>query len=355
VVLGAGQAAIVRLLAPIMTREAAGLRRYGPAADGASFADDRRVADEHLAVFLDDVADGRRTSFADPDLAPGIVAGLARDGGTLTRADLDAYRVVERDPLAVPLAGPHGSATLLTNPAPAFGGRLVAEALTALLALTPEERGHCGDGARLSALADALAHVTERHRRSRGTTHFSVVDAEGNVAAMTTSNGSNSGVHLAGTGVMANNIMGEEDLHPGGSASARPGTRIGSMMAPSVLHRPGRPTVVLGSGGSERIRSAITQVVAALVLDDLPLTEAVRAPRLHVADGTVQLEPGLDPAAVATLAGHWPVNEWSATDLYFGGVHAVDTDGGHVGDPRRGGVSERYRDRDSEEGPRERT
>jgi gamma-glutamyltranspeptidase / glutathione hydrolase len=150
-------------------------------------------------------------------------------------------------------------------------------------------------------------------------------------------------VHLAGTGVMANNIMGEEDLHPGGPGAARPGGRIGSMMAPSVLRRPGRPDVVLGSGGSERIRSALVQVVAALVLDDLPLRDAVLAPRLHVSDGpageVVQLEPGLARGAIDRLAQDWTVNEWSGTDLYFGGVHAVDTDGDHIGDPRRGGVS----------------
>ena len=343
VVLGPGQAAVVRLLEPIMTWDAAGRARYGRGPDGAPFADDRTVRDERLAAFLDDVADGRRTSFADPDLAPALVADLAAQGGRLRVADLAAYRVVERDPLTVPLTGPAGGATLLTNPAPAFGGPLVADALTALAALPPERRGRCGDGARLVALADVLADLSARHRRSRGTTHVSIVDTDGNVAAMTTSNGSNSGVHLAGTGVMANNIMGEEDLHPAGPDAARPGTRIGSMMAPSVLVRDGRPTVVLGSGGSERIRSALTQVVAALVLDDLPLADAVHAPRLHVADGTVQLEPGVDPGALAALRAAWPVNAWDATDLYFGGVHAVDTAGGHVGDPRRGGVSGRYR------------
>jgi gamma-glutamyltranspeptidase/glutathione hydrolase len=339
VVLGAAQAAVVRLLEPIMLRERSGRLRFA-GIDGAPFADEQRVVADELAAFLDDVADGRRTSFADPDLAPRIAAGIREQGGVLDEHDLAAYRVIEREPLRVTLPG---GAELLTNPPPAFGGRLITEALAALVALPHEVRGHVGDGARLTALADALAHVTRRHRRSRGTTHVSIVDRDGNLASMTTSNGSNSGVHLAGTGVMANNIMGEEDLHPGGAGAARPGGRVGSMMAPSVLRRPDRPDVVLGSGGSERIRSALAQVVAALVLDDLPLAEAVHAPRLHVSDGpageVVQLEPGLERAAIERLARTWPVNEWSGTDLYFGGVHAVDTAGAHVGDPRRGGVS----------------
>jgi len=242
-----------------------------------------------------------------------------------------------------------GDATLITNPPPSFGGGLVATALHRLLAQPDESRGRSGDGDRLRALADALEAANTHHRtaarsddppqRSRGTTHVSVRDADGNLAAMTTSNGSNSGVHLPGTGVMANNIMGEEDLHPTGLDMAVPGVRVGSMMAPSLLVRPGRATVVLGSGGSERIRSALTQVIAALVLDDLPLADAVLAPRIHLADGVVQVEPGFSPEALAHLRTARTVNVWSATDLYFGGVHAVATDGQHVGDPRRGGVS----------------
>jgi hypothetical protein len=86
-------------------------------------------------------------------------------------------------------------------------------------------------------------------------------------------------------------------------------------------------------------------------LDDLPLTQAVaarcaRRARLHVTDGTVQLEPGADPAAVDALRRSWRVNAWRSKDLYFGGVNAVDSDRSHVGDPRRGGVSARYRHED---------
>jgi gamma-glutamyltranspeptidase / glutathione hydrolase len=335
VVLGRAQADVVRLLAPIVTREPPGRSRYR-GVDGGPFRDEQPVVNAELADLLDDVAEGRRRSFADADLGPAIIAGLRAGGSPMTLADLSGHQVVERAPLIVTF----GDATLVTNPAPSFGGGLIAAALAELDALPATRRGRIGDGRRLVALADVLETLTDRHRRSRGTTHVSIRDAEGNIASMTTSNGSTSGVHLAGTGVMANNIMGEEDLHPGGAGAALAGTRVGSMMAPSLLVRPGRPAVVLGSGGSERIRSALTQVIAALVLDDLPLVDAVLAPRLHVTDeGVAQLEPGFDPAAVAVLAATRPVNVWAATDLYFGGVHAVDAAGAHVGDPRRGGVS----------------
>jgi gamma-glutamyltranspeptidase/glutathione hydrolase len=179
--------------------------------------------------------------------------------------------------------------------------------------------------------------VTRVPRASKGTTHVSVVDAEGNVAAMTTSNGSGSGVVLGPTGVLANNMMGETDLHPGGFHTAAPGQRVGSMMAPSVLVRPGAPDIALGSGGSERIRSALTQVLANLLDDGMSLPEAIVAARVHWDGVRVQVEPGVDEDAIATLAVERDVNVWRRTDLYFGGVNAVDTAGAAVGDHRRGG------------------
>jgi gamma-glutamyltranspeptidase / glutathione hydrolase len=173
----------------------------------------------------------------------------------------------------------------------------------------------------------------------------SVCDAEGNLASMTTSNGSCSGVMLGDTGVMANNIMGEEDLNPhlrhrdGGGHAQHPtsGIRVGSMMAPSLLRRGAAAPVVLGSGGSERIRTAMTQVVVDLVDHGMTLEEAVAAPRIHWDGRTVQVEPGFAPDAVAHLAARRPTNVWEVTDLYFGGVHAVTTDGARAGDHRRGG------------------
>ena len=107
--------------------------------------------------------------------------------------------------------------------------------------------------------------MSERHlvgpQAVHGTTHVSVVDAEGNLAAMTTSNGSCSGQFAPGTGIQLNNVMGEADLHPDGFHVTAPGTRIGSMMAPTVVTTANGSLIGLGSGGSERIRSALTCVL----------------------------------------------------------------------------------------------
>jgi gamma-glutamyltranspeptidase / glutathione hydrolase len=365
--LGPDQAAVVRLLEPIfsLTPEARAL--FVP--EHRAFADDDLVRNHALARFLDAIGDGEVSGFHDPALARAIAAHSQAEGGSLTVADLVGYRVQERTPLTFR----HADATVLTNPVPSYGGSLIARALTLLA--RAGLAGAPGSGARLAQVASVLAEVTAIHvaagvdatehggeaaatpdrpgpaasdgssapdgahhpRTARGTTHVSIADAQGNLAAMTTSNGSGSGVTLSDTGVLANNIMGETDLHPGGFHRAPPGVRVGSMMAPTILEPDTGAAVALGSGGSERIRSALTQVLVGLLDDGRTLEEAVLAPRLHW-DGTMlQVEPGFDETALAELERTWAVNRWELGDLYFGGVNVVTTAGDAVGDPRRGG------------------
>ena len=337
VVLGAGQAAVVRLLEPIFRRTPESRAMFVP--EGRAFADDEVVANPPLADFLEAVAAGRITGFGDPAVAGPIAADMAANDGCITAEDLRAYEVIERTPLQVD----HGSARSLTNPPPSYGGVLIARALASLTDEGP--RGPFGSGARLVQLVETLDEVTRHHtgagpRSARGTTHVSVADVDGNLASMTTSNGAGSAVTLGETGVLANNIMGETDLHPGGFHLDAPGQRVGSMMAPTILLRATSAPIVLGSGGSERIRSALTQTVVNLLDHGMSLEEAVLAPRLHWDGSTVQLEPGFGERAVAELAAVRDVNAWEVTDLYFGGVNAVAGDGARVGDPRRGGCTE---------------
>jgi gamma-glutamyltranspeptidase/glutathione hydrolase len=118
------------------------------------------------------------------------------------------------------------------------------------------------------------------------------------------------------------------------------------MMAPTVVLRDGRPEVALGSAGSNRIRSAIVQTIAAVVDGGLAAQEAVDWPRVHVEGPLVEAEPGVDEAALEALAARdWQVKRWQERNLYFGGVQAVvrGSDGqiSGGGDPRRGGVSVR--------------
>ncbi len=130
--------------------------------------------------------------------------------------------------------------------------------------------------------------------RLGSTTHVTSVDADGVCAAVTCSNGTGSGLIVPGTGVHVNNMLGEQDLNPLGFHSTPPGRRMPSMMSPTLTLRDGEVELVLGSAGSNRIRSAILQTMIRVLADGLPAAAAVAAPRLHFEQGVVHAEPGVD-------------------------------------------------------------
>jgi gamma-glutamyltranspeptidase/glutathione hydrolase len=252
---------------------------------------------------------------------------VRREGGLLTARDLREYAVRKREPLATRYLGYE----ILTNPPPSFGGGLLLKALDFMAdgqVLTPEEE----------LLAEAMDVMNRARQGVSGTTHMSVVDGEGNAAGMSLSNGSNCGCFLGNTGIMLNNMMGEDDLFPRGFFTVAPGERVGSMMSPTLIKHEGRPYAVLGSGGSKRIKTAMLQVIYHLLKRRVPVREAVESPRIHLDDeGVLQAESGFSEDALAVLSTRYRVNLWNAKDLYFGGVHAVMGSLEGWGDSRRGG------------------
>jgi gamma-glutamyltranspeptidase / glutathione hydrolase len=337
------QAGIVALLEGILLRTAAGRTLFAPA--GRLLGAGDRLRNPDLAGVLAALGAGEDISFASGPIAEALLATTA-DAGLVTPDDLAAYRVVERRPLGVAWRGRR----VLTNPAPSFGGTLVAAALRrlddadappgdpawvdALVAATAEVDTH-----RSAILAGADPVAAGRPASARGTTHISVWDGAGGAASMTTSNGECSGDVLPGTGILANNVLGEEDLHPDGFHAAPPGVRVASMMSPTiVVGADGRTEVVVGSGGSKRIRSTIVQVLANVLVHGLDPRAAVDAPRAHWDGDHTEVEPGLPPAALEALAGRAPVNVWPGPSVYFGGAHLVVPGVGAAGDPRRDGA-----------------
>ena len=131
-----------------------------------------------------------------------------------------------------------------------------------------------------------------------------MLDADGWACAATCTNGEGSGLVVPGTGMHVNNMMGEQDLSPLGFFTHPPGRRLPSMMAPTVVLRDGEPELVLGSAGSNRIRSALLQVIVNVLDHGLDAAAAVDAPRLHFEDGLVYVEPGIATASLEAAGPH---------------------------------------------------
>ncbi len=168
------------------------------------------------------------------------------------------------------------------------------------------------------------------------------MDSEGNAAAVTTSNGEGSGYVIPGTGMMVNNMLGEDDLNPQGFHNWLENQRISSMMSPTIVLKNGKAEIVLGSGGSKRIRTAILQVISNLIDWKMPLIEAVESPRCHWEDNVFHLEPGFRDVENLSLAEGTTAIFWQEKNLFFGGVNAVRRAENEVievaGDSRRKGA-----------------
>lgn len=353
VTINSAQAYFLELLVPVMTLTGMGRALFQP--EGRYLREGDLFRNPELAAFLETLPGEGERAFYEGELAQQIDQDMREGDGLLTAADLAAYQVIEREPLPADYRG----FRLLTNPPPSFGGSLIALSLRLLEAREAGELGF-GSPAHLALLTAVMQEVERRRTEgylspadlgqpglseslervrqvSGGTTHVSICDAEGNAASMTTSNGEGSGYFVPNTGIMLNNMMGEDDLHPEGFHVSPPGVRVASMMAPSLLLEGDQLRLALGSGGSKRIRTALLQVISNSVDFGMSLRQAVEAPRLHWDGEQAQIEPGFSATALAALGERWPLNQWPIQDVYFGGVHAATPDGEGAGDPRRGG------------------
>ena len=284
------------ILAGILERDEGGRRIYGTSG---------RIETSEFVETLELVRDTGSAALA--VLLPELAGDLAR------------YKVARPEPLRTTIGG----RTVLTTPAPSRGGAIVAAALERLaVAETLADR------------AEALRHgyASAPPLTVAGTTQISVIDADGNAAAFSSTLGSGSGIFRGGT--QLNNMLGELDVV--GEGAQLPGARLASMMTPTLVLDDGRPRLALGSAGSVRLAGAIAQVADA-VLRGTPVAEAIERPRIHVDGDDLHLEGGL----TETAPEGWNAVRWAGRNLFFGGVAAVErlADGtlAAAGDPRRGG------------------
>jgi gamma-glutamyltranspeptidase/glutathione hydrolase len=305
------------ILDPLLRHSPEGDALYGPV---RALGVGERFVSAELAETLEQLAAEGAGCLYHGELAKRIAAHVP-----ITLEDLARYQVIEREPLEMR----YRDGKLLTNPPPSSGGRMLTLGLAAL--------GDADPTPLAVARAMEAQDAARRAEAVGGTTHISVVDADGSAASLSSSLGSGSGVVVPGTGIHLNNMLGESHL----AGEDRPGARLTSLMTPSILLRAGRPRLVVGSAGSTRLHGAILQVVANVTGRGIDVGEAVEAPRIHVEEGVAHCE---DPAAADELeAAGYAVVRWRERNLFFGGVSAVEIreDGAlaAAGDPRRGGAA----------------
>ena len=351
-----------------------------------------------LATTLQVIQDSGAASFYRGHIADLIVAEMGRGGGIITREDLAGYRPVWRDPIAIKYRG----YTVYSMPPSSSGGVTMAEALNILEGYDPlpefnsagyvhlvaeamrrafmDRNQYLGDPAFVQMPLDRLlskkyaaglreqidperatptpAFVSGAHEGA-STTHYSVVDGEGNAASVTTTLNSSYGntVTVAGAGFLLNNEMDDFAAAPGkpnqyglvqGEANAiQPGKRMLSAMAPTIVVDPqGRLRMVLGSPGGPTIITSVTEVILNVLDHHMSLADAVAVTRVHhqaLPDVIDYERDGLLPNVVARLRrmGH----EVDERPGYQGDVAAIERRGSvwiGVPDPRRGGGAAGY-------------
>jgi gamma-glutamyltranspeptidase/glutathione hydrolase len=287
-----------------------------------------------LAATLERIADQGVKEFYEGKTADLLVAQMQADKGLITKQDLQDYKVAWREPLQVNWRGN----TLYTAPPPSSGGVALAQLMTIKEERTADFKGvelnsakyihllaeiekrvfadradYLGDPAfsevpvkqltdpaylkkRAAEINPTAISPTEKVRpglERHQTTHFSIVDADGNAVSNTyTLNWDyGSGVVVKGAGFLLNDEMDDFSAKPGvanafgvvgGDANAiAPGKRMLSSMSPSLVTRDGKVTLVLGTPGGSRIFTSIFQVLNNLYDFNLSLEKAVAAQRVH--------------------------------------------------------------------------
>jgi len=365
-------------------------------ADGDLVRSGDTLVQSDLADTLGAIArDGERAFYQGP-IGAKIAAAVRNAGGVMTAQDLASYAPIER----APLRGSYRGHDVIAMPPSSSGGVILIEMLNILegygdLAADEPRRLHLaieamklayadraaflGDPARVNAPLERLLskdyaaalrkRIDSEHarpssdiragglspREGDNTTHFSVIDRDGNAVANTTTLNFSYGVGLIadGTGILLNNELDDFAAKPGapnaygltgGEANAPgPGKRPLSSMTPTIVLKNGKPFLVTGSPGGSRIITAVLQVILNVIDRGLPVAQAVRLPRLHHQwlPDEVLLDTGFPQELAAALAarGHHvveglpptsansimatPAGLWGAADYRTRGALAI--------------------------------
>jgi gamma-glutamyltranspeptidase/glutathione hydrolase len=371
-------------LADSLPRAQARLKRWPASAriflraDGRPLGRGDRLVQSDLASVIEAIGRDGERAFYDGPVAAKIVAGVRAAGGRMTQDDLKSYRAVER----APLHGLYRGHDIVAMPPPSSGGVHIIELLNVLEGFPRAAQG-ANSAANIHLMAEAmkLAYVdraeylgdpdhvpvpvkgliskayAERLRaeisltrarpsaeikaldpmpyESDQTTHFSIVDNDGNAVANTYTLNFSYGLGLVveGTGVLLNNELDDFAAKPGapnayglvGGAANAPGPckRPLSSMAPTLVFREGELELVTGSPGGSRIITIVTEIILHIVDSGMNIAEATEAVRIHHQwlPDELQVERGLTPDTIRLLEtlGHKVVvhDAWGSAQSIF--------------------------------------
>jgi len=309
--------ACLRMLEPVMTMRE-GARMYAPG--GVLLEPGELLQQPGLVTALESLAAEGAPGAYDGTIGASLLELSRERGGLVTAEDLGTYAAAWNAPVETVRLGRRFLTRAGLSGLPETIGRLPS-----LAGLSPAER--------LVALVTALddAAGPETH-----TTNLVTVDRDGNACVLTTSLGLGSGDWLPGFDLHLNSMLGETDLLRGALV---PGARMHSMMAPTLVFDAEQLDLAIGAAGGTRLRTALVTVAAAILDEGVEPQEAVDRPRVHIADGVANAEPGADEDGLAQLeARGLTVRRWPERHHYFGGVSASAA-AGAAADPRRSGVA----------------
>jgi len=339
-----------------------------------------------LAQTLKRIRDRGAADFYEGETAHRLAAAMAENGGLVTLDDLKNYKAVER----APLSGHYKGFEVITAPPPSSGGIGILQML-GMLEGSGYEQGGAGSASEIHYLAEVMRryyadrseflgdpgfvkvpvsrlldprYIASRRatidpdratpssdlhagpllgQESTQTTHYNVIDQEGNAVAVTfTLNaGFGSGVTVPGLGFLLNDEMDDFSAKPGtpnlfgliqGEANAiQPGKRPLSSMTPTLLVRDGKPYLAVGAPGGSRIISGVLQVILNVVDFHMNVQDAVDWPRIYHQwmPDQLFLERGVSPDTADRLrAMGYKFTPPESKDPVLARVEAILVDGG---------------------------
>ena len=338
------------------------------------------VKNPDMKKTLERIRDGGADVFYFGDLGEEIIEDMKKNGGLLSKSDLQSYKTVRNEPVW----GEYRDHTVASNQPPG-GGVMIHQMLHILEHFNLNGMGH-NTANYISTIAEAMKWATinkdmkmgdpefqdiaieeftdqsyaenlagkikrgekanvvrfGQPEETKDTTHVTVVDEEGNAVSVTHSLGMPSGVVTEGLGFMYNGCMGAFDPRPGFPGSISPGKRRFTAMCPTIVFKNDNPYIVLGAPGGTFITMGILQSILNIIDFDMTMLEAVSAPRITANSNTIDVSNRIPRYVTDELESRgYPVNR-SPFSYVFAGVHGIRIlknkwDGG--ADPGRDGMA----------------